>query len=701
MSRKKKHQITDNLEQKIIAYFKEATGTQTVSSVIKSLNISGNQSRFVWGKIRDLEKKGILERHPKNRYGLAPKPQIIKGVFKRRFSGSGDIVLDDNTRYSITKESAKYLVDGDCVECVLSKMKKNKLSRAIPLRIFNPRTEPIVGIIDKKSSKLTIKPLDPKICGSIAISGRKLKSLDDQLIVLIVLTGRNKTPPYLTGKIVRVIGKPFSKGVETEILIQKHNLRDEFPQNALEEAFSIPKDIPLSEIEKRIDLRNVFTITVDPKDARDFDDALTIEKTSSGYRLGVHIADVSYYVDKDTAIDQEAYNRGTSVYLPERAIHMLPPRLATDICSLRPGVDRLTLTVWILLDNSGNLISGACEASIIRSDARLSYDEFLTLSKNAVDSENIVLGNTCKMLTDICKLLLCKRIERGVLDLDIPETEFEFDTTGKTIGIHKKKRSIAEQSIEEFMIAANVVVADMLDRKKIKYLRRIHEPPDLNTLKELKLNLSKLGIDSPPNPLDADQARGMLSTIESNSIRSAASYLILRAMRRAVYSPKKTGHYGLALRSYTQFTSPIRRYPDLDVHRAVKRAIGIVKHSKSEDLALKAKWLSDRERIAQEAEWDAIRRLKVLFMKNYVGHRFQGSVTHVEPFGAFIEIDEPYVEGFLPVSRLPEYYLYRDDENALVNPGQSIIIKPGTLVNIIVALVDEKRGFLEFELSSG
>jgi len=516
------------------------------------------------------------------------------------------------------------------------------------------------------------------------------------VIVELLHTRSPDTPPR--GKITDVLGERFDFGVQTSIISLKFGIRDTMPASMDIEADHLIAEAARKDMTHRTDLRNVLTITVDPVNARDFDDALSLECLPEGYRLGVHIADVSHYVPAGSPVDQEAYRRGTSVYLPERAIHMLPERLATDVCSLRPGEDRPAVSVMIDFDRDGVIRNGTMFESLIRSDARLTYEDFLSSSTDKTSGSPVT--ELCKNLSELCRKLLDQRVSRGALDLEMPEADFELDTHGKVIGIHKKRRSIAEQTIEEFMIAANVVVAEHLDASKTPYIRRFHEPPDPSEISDLKAALAQLGLDPPSNPLDPDQVRNLLRQIEHPAIRSVASHRILRAMKRAIYSATLSGHFGLALDYYTQFTSPIRRYPDLEVHRSLKTALklpGYETPGKSE-LIDRARHLSECERRAQEAEWEAHKIEKIRFMQNRIGEEYTGTITQVMQYGAYIELEEPFVDGFVPVATLDEFFHFHDAKNQLANTDGSIILKPGGQVIIRVEIADLDRGMLDFSL---
>ncbi len=643
-----------------------------------------------------LEKRDVVDRVG-NRYYISRPESRFKGRFRRKLSGSGTVFSENSeTEIIISRKTGFHLVDGDIVKGIAHPGPHGRLKGVIT-EIHTRRQDPVTGYFRKSASGGIVLPLDPRICRPVDIVDSSTKGLKNKVVIVELLHTRSPdTPPR--GKITDVLGERFDFGVQTSIISLKFGIRDTMPASMDIEADHLIAEAARKDMTHRTDLRNVLTITVDPVNARDFDDALSLECLPEGYRLGVHIADVSHYVPAGSPVDQEAYRRGTSVYLPERAIHMLPERLATDVCSLRPGEDRPAVSVMIDFDRDGVIRNGTMFESLIRSDARLTYEDFLSSSTDKTSGSPVT--ELCKNLSELCRKLLDQRVSRGALDLEMPEADFELDTHGKVIGIHKKRRSIAEQTIEEFMIAANVVVAEHLDASKTPYIRRFHEPPDPSEISDLKAALAQLGLDPPSNPLDPDQVRNLLRQIEHPAIRSVASHRILRAMKRAIYSATLSGHFGLALDYYTQFTSPIRRYPDLEVHRSLKTALklpGYETPGKSE-LIDRARHLSECERRAQEAEWEAHKIEKIRFMQNRIGEEYTGTITQVMQYGAYIELEEPFVDGFVPVATLDEFFHFHDAKNQLANTDGSIILKPGGQVIIRVEIADLDRGMLDFSL---
>ncbi|MCD4655592.1 VacB/RNase II family 3'-5' exoribonuclease [bacterium] len=672
----------------------------TAGALARILKISRTQMQSI---LNQLERKNTITSVGNRFYDVTQQGNRHQGRFKRKFFGSGQVEIEGMPdTIQINRKHGYNLVDGDLVNLIVLPGKDGKPKGNI-ISIQERRKEPITGYFRKSSSGASIYPLDPRLSRPINIDHSTTRNLKDKVVLVKINHNRNhrKSP---RGKIIKVLGKRFDFGVQTSIITHKFGIRDEMPKSVETEAENLILLAQNNISASRKDLREMLTITVDPVNARDFDDALSLEILPDGYNLYIHIADVSHYIPEGSAVDREAYLRGTSVYLPERAIHMLPETLATNVCSLRPNEDRLAVTVKIELCSQGKIRGGNIFESQIRSDARLTYGEFLEATQS-VSNENISCAfssdiiQLCEHLAGLCNSLLIQRVNRGVLDLDMPEPFFELDENGKVAGIHKKKRSIAEQTIEEFMIAANVVVAEFLHNKNTPYLRRSHEPPDPAEITELRTAINQLGLQSPENPLDPVKVRELLARIENPAIRSVVSHRILRAMRRAVYSVTNSGHFGLALDYYTQFTSPIRRYPDLSVHRSIKAALKLPGYSQPTALGEKARVLSDRERRSQEAEWDAQKIEKIRFMQTKIGNEYMATVTNVIEFGAYVELDEPFVNGFIPVSMLDDYFHYEETGNSLCNSDRSVILKPGTSVSVKLEMADLDRGMLDFSLA--
>lgn len=705
MSRKNRLENTNELKNQILNFLSGQPDGATSRKITRALSIPAFRQNMLWKVLDSLKSEHrIIQSAGSFFISSTRKGKACTGVFHRKLSGSGEVV-DPTTQIhiAISKRDACFLVDGDLIEVQASGVLERNGCRGTLRRLVKRRETPIVGYYRIIHDEPCFFPLDPRLTTSLRLAEEPSDAHVEDVITIVIKDDR-QNPGIPVGLPLTSLGARQAFGVQSSILAVKFQIRENWSQDALAQAESYPEYLTESDHSDREDLRNHLIITVDPHDARDFDDGLSLAVMPDGYHLGVHIADVSHFVQPQTAIDVEAYRRGTSVYFPERAIHMLPERLAANLCSLRPDEDRLAITVWIHFSPTGERISSRCSESIIRSKARLTYADFQSLidaDSQPAKTDNPELRQLCIGLKDLFNLLHSQRVMRGVLDLDIPETLFRFDDAGEIKAIEKKNRGTAEQAIEEFMIAANIVVAEYLDSRNYPHLRRFHEVPDLSTIQELKTNLARLGIVPPSNPLNPDQVRSMLSGLESTAVRSVASYLILRSMKRAIYTSVRSGHFGLALNQYTQFTSPIRRYPDLMVHRALKHAIHGVEFENSgvNDLETQAKWLCERERRAQEAEWEAQKLQKIRFMQRFVGSILEGSITHIEEFGVFVELDDPFVEGCIPLFKIRHLMKYDHRRGVLISKDRSEL-HPGSRVKVQVDIADMDRTLLDFSFAS-
>lgn len=522
-----------------------------------------------------------------------------------------------------------------------------------PLRV--PKDEKILGRFLRTGKTGVIVPRNGKLPSLIVKPGDAKGIRSKSLVVAEVsrLSGRIDRP---MGRVVEVLGKAGSLEVEKKGLLVEYGLPEEFPSSVLKESNGIPLHVLPRDIAGRVDLRGILTVTIDNDTARDFDDAVAVARTDFGYRLWVSIADVSYYVKPGSEIDKEALERGTSVYLPEMVIPMLPERLSNHVCSLLPGEERLTKTVEMDFDKRGLMLDFRIYNSVIRSYARLTYTRVSSmLERNgSVGRKDRELLESLRIMRDLYERMRERSIERGELDFDIPEPELIRDELGRTVDVIKSQRNVAHGIIEEFMIAANAAAAEYVFRSGWPSIYRVHEPPDTASLKELSIALKKLGYTLPVGRrLKALDIQRVIHESKGTPQQLAVNTMLLRSLKRAVYSTSSRGHFGLALEHYTHFTSPIRRYPDLVVHRIIDSLIKRRREPYDEEsLEWIANHSSEKERFADEAEREAIKLERVYMMKSHVGEEFGGFVISVLPFGIFVELKETFVEGFVPRERI-------------------------------------------------
>ncbi|MCI0454921.1 MAG: VacB/RNase II family 3'-5' exoribonuclease [Candidatus Dadabacteria bacterium] len=516
------------------------------------------------------------------------------------------------------------------------------------------RSGKILGRFVRTGKTGVILPRNPKI-PPIRVQHNEVKGVRSSSLVIAELSSLPERGAPL-GVIVDVLGKAGNLGAERDGLFFEHNLPKEFSQEVMRESNEISSEVLPGELKGRVDLQEILTLTIDNDRAKDFDDAVAVSLTSSGYKLWVSIADVSYYVKLGSAIDNEALQRGTSVYLPETVIPMLPERLSDWTCSLVENEKRLTKTVEMDFNREGMMLGFKIYNSVIRSRFRLTYTEvshILEIGAKGSKRDHALI-ESLKIMSELYGKLKQRRLDRGGLDFDIPEPELIRDELGRTIDVVKSERNVAHGLIEEFMISANNAVAEYIFYSKAPSMYRIHEPPDFASIKELSQELKNLGYNlNIYGKLKAGDIQRVIFESKDDSQKIAINTLILRSLKRAVYSTQVEGHFGLALDHYTHFTSPIRRYPDLIVHRVVNSLINERRPPYDEEsLEWMATHSSTRERFADEVEREAIKIERVYTMKHHLGREFDGFVISVLPFGIFVELREIFVEGFLPIERI-------------------------------------------------
>ncbi len=574
-------------------------------------------------------------------------------------------------------------------------------------KILKRAKQEVLGKVRKDKKRCILEPLDKNTHLIFELSKKTCSQLKEGTVVLAKITsfpGKDSSP---RAKVKEVLGHPEERFLALDILIRKYDLPTEYPPKVMEEVENIPEGIPEEEIRRRRDLRDQVCFTIDPEKARDFDDAVAIERTPEGnYRLFVHIADVSYYVRPGTALDEEAYKRGFTFYLPDRAIHMLPEKLSANLCSLRPDEDRLAFTCEMVFDDRGELLFYDIYESVIRSKARLTYNEALSIivGDPALEEKFPDLVEPLRTMEDLYRILSRRRWEKGSIDFDLPEAEVIVDEFGEPTAVVPYERHIAHRIIEQFMISANETVALHLENAGYPCLYRIHEPPDEERVENLLEILNGLGYQArKPKELNSKFFQKIIEDFEGKPEEQLIRFLTLRSMSRARYSPHNLGHFGLASEHYAHFTSPIRRYPDIIVHRLLKSALrgeDIDYDAVVEKLEEAGEHLSLQERLADEVEWEAIDILKARYMRSRLGEVFEGIITGVVQFGFFVELKETLVEGLVRINTLTDDdYVFDEPAHRFVGVRTGKVYRLGDTVRVKVLAVDEERGKIDLTLA--
>ncbi len=707
--------------EKILQWMEEENRPLLAREIFRHLGVQGDFRRKARELLRDLTEEGKIVRIRGNRYGLPLKMNLVVGRVKCHPDGYGFVIPEAEGEKDIfvSSRNLKEAMHGDRVVArVESVRRKGREGKVI--RILERRFHKVVGKFMKAAHYSYLIPEDERILQEVYIPDGETKRAKPSQWVVAEITRYPTERERPEGRVTQILGYPDDPEVEPQIIIHKYDLPHRFSPAAQKEARGLPALHSPNEYQDRVDLRGIPTFTIDGEKARDFDDAVSIEEEKDGgMKLYVSISDVSHYVKEGSALDEEAFLRGTSVYFPDRAIPMFPSELSNEICCLHPKSDRFTFTVELRYDANGEEKGVQFYPSVICSDERLTY----TLVKRILLDEDAKLRDRFRSIllplesmADLSQRLRQRRIERGALDFDLPEPEVILNLQGDTEEIIRAERNLAHQIIEEFMIAANEAVAHFIEEKGFPSIYRIHEPPRQEAMDEFRRFISYLGYKSirvgttvVPTP-DHGARKGsdhspkelqkVLIEAKGRPEEKVINNILLHSMKWAKYSSKNLGHFGLASNAYTHFTSPIRRYPDLIVHRILKRILSKKEGKISvEELAKKADHLSQRERVAMEAEREVLDRYRIRFMKDKIGEIFGGVISGVTAFGFFVELEDIFVEGLVRVTSLNgDYYHYHEKQYCLVGERTHKTFRIGDEVRVRVDRVDLERRQIDFGL---
>ena len=655
--------------------------------------------------------RGELYRTKHDLYSLPDLLNLVVGRLQVVRSGAGFVVAEDRAQPDVFIPAFKLAtaIHGDRVVARVEHRPASGNPEGRIVRVLERARSRIVGTYRRSARFAFVEPDDPRLTFDVFVADTGPRAEPGQKVVAEIEDwgDAQKNPE---GRVIEVLGFPHEPGVDVLGILHHHGLDPAFPAGVEDAARRLPARISPAEIERRLDLRALLCFTIDPDDARDFDDALSIAPAGGpggDWEVGVHIADVSHYLEPDGILDREGRTRATSVYLVDRVVPMLPETLSNELCSLNPDEDRLAVSVFATLDARGEVQASRIAATVIRSRARLTYGEAQALLDGEGGNRPADVGAAVRRLRDLSLELRRRRADRGSLDFDLPEAEVVLDADGFPLDIQESVRLESHRLIEEFMLLANEIVARRLQKRRVPALYRVHEEPDPLKLQALRDFAAAFGHVLPPGEVTPRVLQRLLQRVEGRPEEKVLNTIVLRSMKQARYSVDNIGHFGLASECYTHFTSPIRRYPDVVVHRLVKdldaeaAASEEAKEAARRERADIAIHASARERVAQEAERDSIDLKKVAFMERHLGEIFGGTISGVQAFGFFVRLHRWFVEGLVHVNSIEDdYYMFEERGYALVGRNSGRTFRLGDEVEVRLARVDRDLRRLDFVLAA-
>lgn len=668
-------------------------------------------SRKEFYKILDsLEKEGLLIKTINERYAPINNEYLVVGVLEGHERGYGFVVPDDKDRDDIfiPAENMAGAMHGDRVVAnILSKSWNGRRAEGEIIRILQRENQFIVGTFEESKNFGFLIPDDQRVAYDIFIPKSSFNNAKNRQKVVVEITRWPEPRRNPEGKVVEILGYLGEKGTDILSIIRQFKLPEEFPEQVQEEAASIGQEISEKDLEGRVDLRHLKTFTIDGADAKDLDDAVSIQVLENGnYSLGVHIADVSHYVKEGSYLDKEALNRGNSVYLIDRVVPMLPKELSNGICSLNPNEDRLTLSVIMEIDRDGNVVNHQIEEAVINSKARLIYDDVSDyLEKDDEEAKEKLKDLLIELdhMKDLAKTLYEKRDKRGSIDFDFPETYISLDENGYPVEIGKIERRIANRIIEEFMLVTNETVAEEYFWAEIPFLYRIHEEPAQEKLSDFAKFIHNFGYRLKGKEIHPKELQMLTKEIKGKKEEIVISTLLLRSLKKAKYSSQPDVHFGLASRYYSHFTAPIRRYPDLVIHRIIKENLkGRLTPNRQEYLEGVLPDIADHtsmtERRAEEAEREVEDMKKAQYMSDKIGEKYEGIISSLTNFGIFVQLENT-IEGLVHFrNMLDDYYNFDEDNYYIIGERTGRIYRLGDVVKVEVVGADPLRRNIDFNL---
>lgn len=628
----------------------------------------------------------------------------VTARFERRSNGKNHAITDDNESIFIAERNSLRAMNGDKVLVLVYAKRKNRETEGEVIEILEKNEQVFIGTLDVQKHFAFLLTDNKVLANDIFIPKDKLKGgkHGDKAVVRITDWPERARNPY--GEVVDILGAAGENNTEINAIMAEYGLPYKYPENVEKAANKISEEIPQEEIRNREDFRDATTFTIDPKDAKDFDDALSIRRLGNGtWEIGVHIADVTYYVKPNTVIEKEAEKRATSVYLVDRVVPMLPERLCNFICSLRPDEDKLAFSCIFEMNDKAEVLRSRIARTVIRSNRRYAYEDAQAIIETGEgDYKEEILK-----LNDLAQQLRANRFAGGSIDFDRHEVKFEIDETGRPLGVYFKVSKEANKLIEEFMLLANRTVAETIGKIKGKkpkaFVYRVHEQPDPDKLNTLSEFITRFGYKLKTTGKNTELSKGintLLRQVKNKPEENLIETITLRSMAKAVYTTENVGHYGLAFDYYTHFTSPIRRYPDMMVHRLLEKYL--FQNGKSvnlEKLEEECKHSSEMEQLAANAERASIKYKQVEYMSERLGQEYDGVISGVTEWGLYVEINENKCEGLVPIRDLEDDYYEFDEKNfCLIGHRKKRIYRLGDPIRIQIARANLEKKQLDFAL---
>ena len=662
------------------------------------------QKQMVFQLLEGMAEQNFLIEVSPGKYKANSRGTEVIGRFERRVNGKNHVITDDDESIFIAERNAMHAMDGDRVRVLVYAKRRGHDAEGEVVEIVEKTPQIFVGTLEVQKHFAFLLTDNKVLANDIFIPKTALKGgkTGDKAVVRITEWPDRARNPY--GEVVDILGPAGENNTEIHAILAEFGLPYRYPEAVEKAANKIPDAITDEEIAAREDFRQVTTFTIDPKDAKDFDDALSIRRLSNGnWEVGVHIADVSYYVKPGSIIDKEAESRGTSVYLVDRVVPMLPERLCNEICSLRPDEDKLTFSCVFELNGNAEVQKSHIARTVIRSNRRFAYEE----AQEVIETGEGDYKEEILALNDLAQKLRKRRFDNGSINFDRHEVKFDIDESGKPIGVYFKVSKEANKLIEEFMLLANRTVAEFIgkpkDGKKPKaFVYRVHDLPDPDKMASFAAFITRFGYKIKTEGSKADLSKGinsLLANVQGKPEENLVETIAIRAMAKAVYTTVNIGHYGLSFDYYTHFTSPIRRYPDLMVHRLLERYMAGGRSVNVQSREDECKHASDMEQLAANAERASIKYKQVEFMGERLGEEYDGVISGITEWGLYVEINENKCEGLVPIRDLEDDYYEFDEKNyCLMGRRKHRIYRLGDPIRIKVARANLERKQLDFAL---